>query len=78
MDYAPVLTAGECVDIVVSALTPPDKLAEPSLSPQFGSVKSAQFLIFIRQIVPRRSDIDDWSENNTMINEYSAEYYSIL
>ncbi|KZN26456.1 hypothetical protein A4G99_20605 [Haladaptatus sp. R4] len=24
MDYAPVLTAGECVEIVVSASTPPD------------------------------------------------------
>jgi hypothetical protein len=24
MDYAPVVTAGECVDIVVSALSPPD------------------------------------------------------
>jgi IS4 transposase len=24
MDYAPVLTAGECVEIVVSALIPPD------------------------------------------------------
>jgi IS4 transposase len=24
MEYAPVLTAGECVEIVVSALIPPD------------------------------------------------------
>nr|WP_238717440.1 hypothetical protein [Natronorubrum halophilum] len=24
MDYAPVLTAGKCVEIVVSALIPPD------------------------------------------------------
>ena len=24
MDYAPVLTAGECVEIVASALIPPD------------------------------------------------------
>jgi len=24
MDYAPVLTAGECVEIITSALIPPD------------------------------------------------------
>jgi len=36
MDYAPVLTAGECVEIVVSALIPPDP-AEPLLSPLLGS-----------------------------------------
>jgi len=32
MDYAPVLTAGECVEIIVSVLIPPDQPAESSLS----------------------------------------------
>ena len=35
MDYAPVLTAGERIEIVVSALIPPDRPGEPLPSPQF-------------------------------------------
>ena len=35
MDYAPVLTAGKRIEIVVSALIPPDRPGEPLPSPQF-------------------------------------------
>jgi hypothetical protein len=32
MDYAPVLTAGECVEIVVSTLIPPTNRLSPAMS----------------------------------------------
>lgn len=37
MDYTPVITASECVELVASALIPHDQSAELSLGPPFES-----------------------------------------